>query len=433
MQFLADPKRRRMAVASANSIGKTNAMAKAMLFWITTRRSMVVTTAPTGALLRMKLWAEAARLYKNARMPLGGRFLPVSMRWEVEPKWGAYGITPRDESSFEGEHAPSLLVLFDEAQGVDAKFWNAAEGMMASEDAKWLVVGNPLQPKGQFYAAFRKPHLWESHHISALDHPNVQEKRLIIPGAVTHQWVEEMREDWGEEDPRYVARVLGQFPVGGSDRVVPLPFLENAEARFLETLTDPSPGEGAHLGVDVARYGDDETVVTVCADGLIAEERRFAGLDGPAIANVVIQIAEEYGIEQEEARERIHVDEIGIGASAIDSLAVKEWYVDGVNFAEKPRGDWPEITKNMQFRNLRAELYWITRERLRRHSLVIPSSLGPTWEELTEPGFSYPAGLLTIEPKDAIKKRLQRSPDGADAAVLAQARKSRNVPRVIVL
>lgn len=433
LQFLADPHGRRMAVASANSIGKTNAMAKAMLFWISTRRSMVVTTAPTWALLKQKLWAESARLYRNSTLPLGGVFLADSLRWKVEPKWEAYGLVPRDESSFQGEHAPSVLVIFDEAQGVDAKFWTAAEGMMASEHAKWLVVGNPLQPKGQFYAAFRKPHLWRSHHISALEHPNVVEKRLVIPGAVTHQWVEEMREDWGEEDPRYIARVLGQFPVAGSDRVIPLPFLELADAAFAESLADPSPMEGPHLGVDVARFGDDETVVAIVVDGIAVEERCMAALDGPAVANAVIRIADEYGIDRDDAGTRIHVDEIGIGASVVDALAVKDWHCDAVNFAAKPRGDWPDLTKSMEFRNLRAELYWVTRERLRRKTLVIPAVHGLTWEELTEPGFSYPQGLLTVESKEDIKRRLQRSPDRADAVVLAQARQSRRGPRVIVL
>lgn len=433
MRFLANPQSRRLAVASANSIGKTNALAKAMLFWIATRRAVVVTTAPTWSLLKLKLWAEAARLYQGALLPLGGNFLADSLRWKVEPKWEAYGLVPREESSFQGEHAPSILVLFDEAQGVDAKFWNAAEGMMASENAKWIAVGNPLQARGHFYAAFGKPHLWKTLHISALDHPNVLRRRLVIPGAVTYQWVEEMRREWGEEDPRYVARVLGRFPVSGSDRVVPQPYLEMAEASLVDAIGDPSPGEGPHLGLDVARFGDDESIICITVDGVEVEERAYSGKDGPALAALTIQAACEYGITKDEAEERIHVDEIGVGASVIDSLATREWYADAVNFAASPRGDWPELTKEMKFMNLRAELYWTVRERLKRKALVVPREFGLTWEELTEPGYSYPRGLLTVEAKEDVKKRIQRSPDRADALVLAQARRRRNIPRVIVL
>ena len=87
----------------------------------------------------------------------------------------------------------------------------------------------------------------------------------------------------------------------------------------------------------------------------------------------------------------------------------------------------------MEFANLRAEMYWSARELFRLQLACVPRKYGSTWEELTEGGYSYDRkGRLLVEPKKDIKKRLGRSPDGADAFVLSLARNKRRVPQIYI-
>jgi len=410
---------KRTAVRSANGMGKTHGAAVLLLWFCSTRKGIVLSTAPTWSHVKHRLWGEVAKLYRSSQLPLGGDFLPDGCRWRLGDYWEAFGLSTNDESNFQGGHAENLLILFDEAQGVDAKIWGAAESMMVGQKARWLVIGNPLEPKGDFHKAFSKPAEWATATLSALEHPNYIAGEERIPGAVTREWVNERREAWGENDPRYQARILGEFPEQGDDRVVPNAYLEKA----VKALAQDSD-EGIHIGVDVARFGTDETVLLVMRDGVVEQEKRYAGLDGLQVAGAVQVLAKEVGVTSKDALRRIHIDPIGVGASVMDSLKAVGWKCDAVNFAEKPRGTYRDECGDMAFANQRAELWWACRELLRLNRLCIPSRFGHTWEELSEPGYHYDSkGRLVVEAKDKVKARLGRSPDGADAVCLALARR----------
>ena len=415
---------KRTVVRSANGMGKTHGAAVLLLWYVSTRRGIVISTAPTWSHVRLRLWGEVKKLYNKALIPLGGDMLEC--RWKLGDYWEAYGLSTREESNFQGGHAENILLLFDEAQGVAPKIWEAAESMMVGEKARWLAIGNPLEPKGDFFKAFTSPDSWNPITLSALEHPNYIHDREIIPGAVTKGWAEARRLEWGENDPRYQARILGVFPEAGADRIVPMAYLEKS----CETGSDE--GEGYHLGIDVARFGSDETVFAIVKDNVLEEEIRLAGKDGNEIAGRVLKECERLGIPRKEAR-RIHVDVIGVGASVVDALKAEGWRADPVSFAEKARGTYKEECGPLDFANQRAELYWATRELLRLGLASIPRKFGSTWEELTEPSYSYDRkGRLLVEPKDAIKKRINRSPDGADAFCLALARKKSTKPTIIL-
>lgn len=418
---------KRVAVRSANGIGKTFLAGLIALHFGTTRESLVITTAPTAEHVKTKLWGEIRGLHENSAVPLGGELLTT--RLKMGPKWEIIGLSTKNPNNFQGGHADHILIIFDECQDITQVIWDAAESMMMGYNARWLVIGNPLDARGPFYKCFQRRSEWFPITLSALDHPNYIHRREIIKGATTYEWCEEKRLIWGERDPRYFARVLGQFPVSGSDRVVPLGFLE--ECNDL-TDTHPDPDDGIHLGIDVARYGTDESVICVLRDGLLLEEIRLSSMNGQEIAGAVVRAALEHGLTKKDGKERLHVDEIGVGASVVDFLNDMKWGCDPVNFAAAPRGMWSELDGGQEYLNLRAECYWAVRERLRNHTLIIPDDFGETWEELSEPGYTFPRGKLKIEEKDAIKKRISRSPDGADAVALAQARRMNRRVGVIV-
>lgn len=420
-------KHKRTVVRSANGTGKTHGAALLLLWYVMTRRAIVLATAPTWSHVKHRLWGEVVKAYKSSRIPLGGTLLPDGCRLKCGEKWEAFGLSTNDESNFQGGHAENLLIIFDEAQGIRPKIWEAAESMVVGGSARWLAIGNPLEPRGEFYKAFQEPQYWNAITLSALDHPNITEGREVVPGAVSKEWVEERLEAWGETDPRYLARVLGEFPEAGLDNVVPLRFLEKSLEKGVG-----DPGEGSHLGVDVARFGPDETVITLVVDGVLKKEHRLAGKDGNEVSGEVIAQARSAGIKQDDAIDRIHVDPIGVGASVVDSMLRSGWRVDSANFAAKPRNIYREESGEMAFANYRAELWWAVRELARLNRVVIPKKFGATWTELVEPSYHYDSkGRLVVEEKDKVKARLGRSPDGADAFVLALSRMA-NRPAVFL-
>lgn len=416
---LSEGGKKRVICKSGNGPGKTNAFAKILLIWDLTRQGYIVSTAPTWNQVQTKLWAEVARVRKLSKFPLGGKFLPDSCQIKHGAYWYAHGVSTTEEANISGGHAPSVLALFDEAHGIRGAIWDGVEGMMAGgEWCRTGAVGNPLQASGRFYQNFRSA-FWHKVTLSCLDHPNVKEQRIVIPGAVTYEWVQERLEEWGETDPRYLAKVLGQFPEGGSNLVVSIGMLENA----IENDGHES-GIGVHCGIDVARFGDDETIFCWTRDGRLEEEQRFAGKDGNEIAGLLITEAKQRGLTVNDAASRLHVDSIGIGASVMDALSDSGWYADGVNFGAGPRGNYADLHgEEALFANLRAESYFNVRELLRRNLASVPAQFGSTWEELTEPTYSYNRrSALIVEEKSKVKARLGRSPDGADAFALALCR-----------
>ena len=420
---------KRVVCRSANGMGKTFLAAVFTLWYCSTRKGVVLATAPTWYQVQRRLWAEVCKLYDKAKVELGGELLRDGCRWKIGPYWEASGISTRDTSNFQGGHAENYFIIFDEAQGVESGIWEAAESMMMGGKARWLAIGNPLEARGEFYRTFKRPDEWTGVTLSALDHPNYVNQREDIPGATTYEWVEERRQMWGENDPRWVARVLGEFPDMGSDRVIPPGFIETADSEGGCDIR-----EGYHLGVDVARFGEDETVIAVVKNNILEREIRLAGADGLKVAGRVIKLARKLKIKRKDAKKRIHVDTIGVGASVVDSMRAEKWKVDAVNFAEKPRGSYSDDYGPMDFANQRAEFYWAARELFRERKVSVPSKFGSTWEELAEPGYHFNRrGDMVIEPKEEVKKRLGRSPDGADAFILALTRHVNTKPGIFLL
>ena len=125
-----------------------------------------------------------------------------------------------------------MLIVVDEAEGVSDEIYEAIEAVMTSADPLLLLIGNPTTVTGAFRRAFyEERHLYHNITISALDSPNVQEGKTVIPGLTSARWVEERRETWGEDNPIYRARVLGEFPDQAEDTLIGLSDVEEAARR----------------------------------------------------------------------------------------------------------------------------------------------------------------------------------------------------------
>ena len=234
----------------------------------------------------------------------------------------------------------------------------------------------------------------------------VKAKEIPYPRLITPHWVADRYKTWGENSAPYQVRVMGNFPQQGEDTLIPLLWIELA----MERWEDTPEGSYKKLGVDVAAYGSDKTVIAELRGLKIMPLNVYSQKNTRETAGLVISHAKETGTRN------INVDEIGIGRGVVDSLEEEGYENVGVNVAEKSH----DIER---FHNLRAELWWNLRERLDpdKEPIALPRD-DELLSELASVKYKVDArGAIQIESKEDMKKRLGHSPDRADAVVLACA------------
>ncbi len=389
---------RRTAAPAGNGLGKTWLAARIVLWFLFSYpHSKVLTTAPTWHQVEHLLWREIRKAHQESVTPLGGDVKQTQIN--LAEDWFALGLSTNDAIRFQGIHAPRVLVVFDEAMGVANEIWEAAEGVAVGENDRFLAIGNPTDPTGKFKQVCDSP-LWNVIRLSGEEHPNVTEEEDIVPGAVTKAWIEEKLIEYGGRDSAfYRARVLGLFPEQGDDMLISLADVERAQARWL-----PPTGTLDALGVDVARFGSDETVEIEIYGRIVALPKSFHGQDTMATAGA---------IKASRAVKKA-VDDAGVGGGVTDRLKEQKVQVLAYNAGES-------AFDKEQFLNRRAESWWLIREMLKKDELDLPPD-NKLAADLSNIKFTYTSrGQIKLEAKEDIKKRIGRSPDRGDALAIALA------------
>lgn len=420
---------RRTAVRACYDVGKSWLAARLAAWWIASSasRAFFVSSAPTFPQVRAILWREIGMAHRKGKLP--GRVnqtewhLAADRAHRVTPDAKAgeelvgFGRKPpaRDSGvAFQGIHSGEggVLVVLDEAAGIPPTLWDAAEGLMADEASRLLVIGNPDDPIGPFADCFKPGSAYEQFHIDAFSSPNFTGEPVAGPVArslVSRLWVEERRAAWGEDHPLWLSRVGGEFPEVTTDTVIPLGWARAAQNREL------SPASPAYLGVDVARYGTDDSAIALAQGPVVRILDVMSGQDTVKVSARAWELAVAH-----DAREA-KVDGVGIGAGVVDMLrgqVKRGWKVHDMQAGQAAHD-------KERFVNARSEWWWAVRERAEAGDLDLPSE-GPYAErllaELTGPKFSYDARLrIAVESKDSMKARGLPSPDLADAVVMALA------------
>jgi hypothetical protein len=327
------------------------------------------------------------------------------------------GLSTDQGVRFQGFHGRVLVVL-DEAPGVRADVWEAIEGIRAGGDVRVLAIGNPTIASGPFYDAFAAGRTgWRTFTIDAFDTPNLRGwtlERLLEAGEdelddgprpylVSRRWVREKHAEWGERSPLWQARVRGQFPDQGEDALLSLAWLEAAQTRELPA----APDHEWEAGVDVAGPGEDETVLCVRHGPRIVHLQGWAR---PDPRGEVLAALEPY----KATLARVKVDSVGMGyyfARHLEDCGYRGRVMD-VNVGEAPRD-------REKYANLKAEAYWALRQRFAE------GDVGGLADERTVgqlAGLRYghtARGQVAIESKDDARKRGVKSPDRAEAVMLA--------------
>ena len=407
----------RTVVRSCNGAGKTFTTANAVTWFLTTHpQSIVVSTAPTARQVRTLLWQEINNIYSGARYPLGGSCLNVN--WTMGAKWFAVGLSTDDPNRFQGFHAEHILGVIDEAAGVEAPIWEAMDAILTSGGARLLAIGNPTEPSGRFYDAFSSP-LYNKIHISAFDTPNFTEngityediksgdwekkfENMIFPALITPQWAAERLMEWGDDSPAFQSRILGNFPTVGADTMIPLGWVMRATERELEWKDQ----DRCIVAVDVARFGDDESVIGVRRGNSVTSMEVLHNVDVYTLSKAARNVIER------EKPEMVKVDVVGIGAGVADNL--RGWGFNGViDFVGQERPWIPD--KHV---NRRTESWFNLREKLRKDEVNLPKD-DVLVGQLTSPKYKFDtAGRYVLESKEDMKKRGLMSPDRGDVIAM---------------
>lgn len=406
--------RSRTAVKACHSSGKTYTAAELALWWAAAVGGMCLTTAPTWIQVSKLLWGYIRAFHRAARYPLGGVLRATELRFGPE-RW-AMGLSTNEGVRFQGYHG-TVLVIIDEAPGVNPEIWEAIEGIRAGGDVRVLALGNPLVPSGPFYDAFTSERAsWSCFTIDAFGTPNLDGVTLEAlramdgpdlefaprPYLTTRAWVKEKLLDWGEASSVWQSRVRGAFPPQAPDSLINLLWLETAQQRAPLPTDAEAP---YYAGVDVAGPGEDETVLCV-RQGTALRELRAWSLDDPrgALAAALLPYRERKII--------VTVDSVGIGYHVASHLSDLGFSVRRFNAGAAPRD-------KDKFRNAKAEEFWGLRQRAEAGEL---SGLRDDRALGQLGGIRYrqtPRGQVEIEPKDEAAKRGVPSPDRAEAIMLA--------------
>lgn len=411
---------RRVAVHSCHDVGKTHIAAHIAGWFVDVHppgQAFVLTTAPSAPQVKALLWREINRMHQKAG--LAGR--TNLTEWYVGNELVAFGRKPSDynDSAFQGVHDRYVLVIMDEAGGIPATLWNAAESVTANIGGKILAIGNPDSNDCEFANRCKPESAWETIHIGYDHTPNFTGEpvsQALSEQLISPEWVADMAHQWGTDSALYQSKILGVFPKADADpwRVIPSGWVIGCQ--HLE-LPEDDPIEA---GIDVGAGGD-RTVVFERRGQRAGRHLVFRDSDPMASVGKIAEALREWRIA------KAKIDVIGVGWGVYGRIrelssrhnpagdCTHSTEILPVNFAEKS-------SNPKRFLNRRAEVWWnVGREnsRLRRWDLSVLDD--EAMAELAAPRYQIvdSSGKIKIEGKDEIIKRLGRSPDLADAVLLA--------------
>lgn len=394
-----------IATASGHGIGKS-ALVSWIVLWACMTRidTRGVVTANTEKQLTTKTWPELAKWHRICTLRDTFVFTATALycadpahekTWRVD----AIPWSLNNTEAFAGLHNKGrrVLVIFDEASAIADEIWEVTEGALTDADTEilWLTFGNPTRNSGRFRECFgRLKHRWDTRQI---DSRTVEGTNLTQLQA----WVE----DYGEDSDFVRVRVRGVFPRAGVSQFIPVDSVEAAQARKLEYKDEGAP---FILGVDIARFGDDQSVIRgrKGRDGRAIKAIKWRGMDTVYSAG---RVADAINLYNPDA---VFIDGGGVGGGVVDILKNQGFKVIEINFGATAKND-------KKYANKRAEMWgdardWLATGCIDQDRELLDDLIGPDY------GFDKDNRIM-LEKKSDMKKRGVASPDDGDAFCLTFA------------
>lgn len=408
---------RGISVAACHGPGKTAGVAIAVIYSLLFRFPLrAVATAPSRGQIEGAMMSEIVKWISKLPPDLANllevKSMSVSLR--AAPKrsyFEARTARPENPEALQGIHEDEgyVFLIVDEASGVHEKIFESAGGSMSGHNCQTVLLSNPTRSSGFFFNTHHKEkNRWHTIQIGHED-----------SSRVTDEFVEEMALRYGRDSNTFRVRALGQFPRSDLDALIPFEVVQSARDRDIHV---PSNLEEI-WGVDIARFGDDSTVVLRRNSlSVLPEITSWNQADTMATSNRIYRMY----LDTEHKPQEILIDVIGMGAAVVDRLGELGLPVRGVNVSESS-------TYSETYRNLRTELWFKAREWLESRDHVLPNCDGTCLDIQSCVHERLAAELCTLkydvtsggkylaESKRDLKKRGYKSPDVADAMVLTFA------------
>lgn len=411
---------RRTMVPACHGPGKSFLAGFLAAYWIASHpigEALVVSSAPLQHQVNTIVWKNLAGVKQVAGLPgtitgLKGNATP---EWHVGPPGAetlvGFGRKPADlknldqaRQAFQGQHARYILVILDEATGIPSWLWEAADSLLSNEAARILAIGNPDDAASQFAKECDSPDA-NVIRISAWDTPAFTGEwvpEYLKELLTSRVWVEERVRKWGRDSPLFKSKVDAQFPDTSDTAVITPAMIQAAWMRDL-----PGNGPGAY-GLDVARMGEDETVLARVRDGVARVIDAWGKTDTVATRKrVMAHVRATPAVP-------VVVDADGLGAGVYDQL--REHKVYAVPFTLNTAARNPR-----RFFDRRSEMWWDYRELMEQGLVDLDRDDTDLAAQLQQPRWSLTSkGKIKVETKEEMEKRGLPSPDRADAVIMAE-------------
>lgn len=302
----------KVSVRSGQGVGKTSIEAVIALWFLSCfPMSRVVATAPTARQLNDVLWAELSKWISKS--PL----LKALLKWtktKVEvrgysERWFATARTATTAENMQGFHEDNMLFIIDEASGVSDEIIEAILGTLSGKNNKLLMCGNPTKTSGVFFDSHNRDRaLFKTYRVSSLDCPRTNKENINA-----------MLEKYGRNSNFARVRIYGDFPEQEDDVFITLSALEHSANAVVDEKTVPVT---VRIGCDVARYGDDKTVIGVKVDEKVSFYEKAQGQDTMRTADNIAmcykKLIDKYS--QYKGKIIVTVDDGGVGGGVVDRL-----------------------------------------------------------------------------------------------------------------
>lgn len=405
------PHTRRMAMKACAGPGKTAVLSwLGWNFMLTRPHPIIGCTSISESNLSSGLWTEFARW--QTKSPLltkmftkTGKYIYSNEHpetWRIEKRTWARDAEEKEQgNALAGLHADYVMWLLDETGDYPESLMPVCEGIFngSPKEAHIIQAGNPTRLGGPLYRACSVARdIWKVIEITAdPDDPN-RTPRVSIETA------NEQIKQYGRDNPWVLVRIFGQFPPSNFNALIGPDEIRAAQARVIRDLgSNPRI-----LGVDVARFGDDQSVIVKREGQQVFNLIKKRNIDSVQGAGLVARVINDW-----KADATFIDDTGGYGSGWLDQLRTLGHSPIGVGYAR-------EAHDKDRYFNKRAEMYFDAVEWIRNGG-ALPPNTDELLAAMTQTTYAFKGDRLILEPKESIKAKLGYSPDEADAFVMTFA------------
>lgn len=403
----------KVSVRSGHGVGKTSVEAIVLLWFLSCFRfPKVIATAPTRQQLNDILWSEVEKW--RSKSPLLQELLTWTKTYVYmkgyEKRWFAVAKTASEPENMQGFHEENMLIIVDEASGVEDDIMEAILATLSGKNNKLLMCANPTRTTGTFYDSHNRDRgMYKCHRVSSLDSTRTNKENIAA-----------FIRKYGEHSNVVKVRVYGDFPAQEDDVFLPLPLIEQTVVNEIDTEKIYK----ITMGVDVARYGDDETIIATNVGGIIdIPVVRHGQSLMITVGDIVMQykrLIKEY--PNYKGVITVNIDDTGLGGGVTDRLEevkieerLRRLEIVPVNFGSKPPQDGSED----RYQDISTYM-WATLKTLMENKEVSIANDEELVAQLSVRKYSITStGKIMLESKKAMKDRGIKSPDRGDAVVLS--------------